>query len=166
MILCYETATPHICTSGCEFRGVKGVQQGDPLGPFLVSLALQLSLKKLLAIIAPPPPTSTHHTSRPATAPHNPDFQLLVFYMDDAVVVGKHEVLRRVVPFLDSDIFKALGLHLSMAKTALWWPTPPCEDERSAYPTSVRQYYGTGTSRLQAPLGAHDFVRQAAAAHV
>lgn len=54
--------------------------------------------------------------------------------MDYGMVVAKHEVLRKVLNFLNSDACQALGIHLSLPKTEVWWSTPPCDHDRGAYP--------------------------------
>ena len=58
---------------GKQLDSCRGVQQGDPLGPLIFSLALQLAVEKVKSRSA-------------AEAPGDPDF--IAFYLDDGTVAG------------------------------------------------------------------------------
>lgn len=98
---------PLIYTCDFHFNSVTGVQQGDPLGPFLFSIALQEPLVRLTEHIA-----EKHQDC--------PKAELLTFYIDDGVLVARHEVLQTVLEFLDSQSVKGYGFHLTVQKCSVW----------------------------------------------
>ena len=146
---CYgPQTTPHLWTPSFSFRSVQGVQQGDPLGPLLFSLALQPILNKVTDAMT----TTTTSTGT------NPSSALVSFYLDDGVLLGTHRNIQKALTILESPTAKTYGLHLTMTKSHLWWPTPPSTADRNAYPSNLPIQTGTGTMVLQAPIGTNDFV--------
>ena len=78
-----------------------GVQQGDPLGTLLFSLAL---LELLDAI------------------PGLEELALQLWYLDDGTLVGPRAVVRRVLEAIMS-LGPRFGLHVNLCKCDLYWPS-------------------------------------------
>jgi len=76
----------------------RGVQQGDPLGPFLFAAGIQTALDAL----------------QPGGALHK-------WYLDDGVFVGSVTEVEGVLTALQH-ILPPLGLELNLRKTTLWGP--------------------------------------------
>eukprot|EP00171_Calliarthron_tuberculosum_P010506 IDg10506t1 len=127
-----NAALPLLWSGQRRWRSATGVQQGDPLGPMLFALAVEALMTDLRAHLA--------QWSEQARTPDDkqPASLLALFYCDDGVFVGKHEVL-----------------------VAVWWPSAPPESARAAYPPEVAQHYGGGTHVLQAPIGDVEYVEEA-----
>ena len=97
---CYR-ASAYIFTMDGEFLcwSKSGVQQGDPLGPLLFSLVLQLLVDQLKLRF--------------------PDLDLNAWYLDDGTIVGTKQTLLLLLPILVEEGAK-LGLHLNREKTIVW----------------------------------------------
>ena len=76
-----------------------GVEQGDPLGPLLFSLVLQVLVDMLKTKF--------------------PDLDLHAWYLDDGTIVGTKETLLLLLPILVEEGAK-LGLNLNREKTIIW----------------------------------------------
>lgn len=77
------------------------------------------------------------------------------------MVVARHDTLQAILVQLTPDKTLSHGLHLRMDKCSVWWPTAPLQQQRDAYPPSLRQNFGSpGTVLLQAPLGTGAFVAE------
>lgn len=84
---CYASDNPHLWLGYMMMRSVTGVLKGDPLGPLLFSITLQNVLKNLCENISVSP-------------------QMQTFFLDDGIIVARHETLRKVLDFLDSQEVK------------------------------------------------------------
>jgi hypothetical protein len=120
-----------------EFRSESGVQQGDPLGPFLFCLALNV----LVSLIKE----------------HCPNLKLNCWYLDDGILIGTHADLKMAVEIIEA-FGPDLGLILSEGKSQLWWPTPN-EAEWLLYPTSISRTRGSGIKLLGSPVGDQVFAQ-------
>lgn len=118
------------------------MQQGDPLGPLLFSLALRELLNDLEVKLK----AWNLELGGERVA-------LRVFYCDDGVFVGHHLILQRVLTYFESSLALSHGFHLRRDKSQVWWPCPPPAEVQSQYPSDVPQKYCSGTRVLQAPVG-------------
>lgn len=84
-----------------NLRSCVGVQQGDPLGPFLFCLVLQILAARV--------------------ADASPGLVLHKWYLDDGVIAGPVSDVLRALSILSLD-GPALGLHLNLAKCELFSP--------------------------------------------
>jgi hypothetical protein len=93
----------------------EGAQQGCPLGSFGFSLVLQILIEKIKA--------------------KYPDIELNVWYLDDGIIIAKHETLQKIVELIKNE-GPVLGLHLSLEKSCVWWPSKN-ETEINKYDTEL-----------------------------
>ncbi len=110
-------------------RSVTGVQQGDLLGPLLFWLGIDAALRDLQATIREL--QNSTHARDTATAKL---LHLLMFYLDDGVVIASHSVLQRVLEFFSSEAAKVFGFHLRLDKCSVCWPSAPSQKDRLPYP--------------------------------
>ena len=181
---CYGAGhEPELWVNKYRFRSVCGVQQGDPLGPLLFSLALQPVLKKLHTKIAewrtelglPPISTTAGATTPPPhSAPttnalladntHNSTTNtspsMLAFYLDDGMIIERHEIIQRALNFLQSGEVVGYGLHLRVDKCWRWWPTQPPRMIAAQYPSMLQVNNTEGHNVLKSPIGAHRYMMQ------
>jgi hypothetical protein len=76
----------------------RGVQQGDPLGPLLFALAIHPLLIRLKS-----------------------KCDLAAAYLDDITLQGSSEQVREAIELVEIE-GPSYGVHLSPAKTVIWWP--------------------------------------------
>jgi hypothetical protein len=107
----------------------RGVQQGDPLGPFLFSLALDALVLDIRR--------------------HHPEL-LMAWYLDDGVVTGPPADLADVLRLIE-ERGPALGLHLNMAKCEVWSKDPDLD--LSSVPPRVIRVEGDGFELLGSSVG-------------
>lgn len=62
---------------------------------------------------------------------------LLGFYLDDGVLVARHEVLAEVLRYLSSPDIREKGIYIKRSGTKVWWPTPPTPEKRFLYAPSA-----------------------------
>ncbi len=100
-------AHSHLYTQGHRLSSQQGVQQGDPLGPFLFALAWQRVVRQL-----------------PSTLGLN------LWYLDDGHLVGSVEALSSALELLVTEGSR-LGIDLNLAKCQMWGPAevPEVVDE-------------------------------------
>ncbi len=110
---CGEGTTPELWVDHLRLRSVCGVQHENTLGPLLFALALQPVLTALCD------KSRTRRTMIPIPASrhaYNKTPSLLVFYLDDGILVGRHEILQHALLFLSSQEAVARGLHFWIKK--------------------------------------------------
>jgi hypothetical protein len=112
-------------------QSCEGVQQGDPLGPFLFSLSLS--------------GLTTEIDKR------CPSLKFNSWFLDDGTVVGKvSEVLRAFNTILE--LGPDLGLSLNPRKCELWWPSLD-SDSLGGFPMAIPRLQGGGTRSGVGPEG-------------
>src|SRR5690606_13003722 len=95
--LCY--GSPSVLQFGSrQVLSTRGVQQGDPLGPFLFCLAIRPVLARIQAEC---------------------DLRANCWYLDDGFVVGRGEEVQKALRIVQSD-GPLRGLHLNTSKSEVW----------------------------------------------
>ncbi len=79
------------------------LRKGDPLGPLLFALALQPIIQELNDKLR------TWQKEMMNNA--NTELLLFVFYLDDVILIGRHELLQKAIEFLGSDKAVSRGLY-------------------------------------------------------
>ncbi|XP_074313962.1 uncharacterized protein LOC141649165 [Silene latifolia] len=105
---CYSTSA-RLYYGEHSLWSCRGVQQGDPLGPFLFALVLHPLVCKIRDSF---------------------DLSLQAWYLDDDTIVRDTLVVGKVLDLIMED-GPRFGLHLNVGKTEVFWPT---EDPRSRLP--------------------------------
>ena len=114
-----------------------GVQQGDPLGPLLFSLALHVLLRRMAR--------ETHSDSSA--------LGLLAAYLDDGVLAGPADVVARAVQVL-CEHGPRMGLHLNPAKCELVLIAGAgCRTDVSLFPQGFQVLNNPDFKFLGAPIG-------------
>jgi hypothetical protein len=112
-----------------------GVQQGDPLGPLLFSLALHQLVRTLLHRV--------------------PGLAINLWYLDDGTLIGPIADV-----FLAYTIIQehgpAIGSVLNRSKCELWWPSRP--DNLDVFPSDVTRVDNAGVDLLGSPIGSAAFM--------
>ena len=155
---CYgPRVQPELWVQNYRIRSVCGVQQGDPLGPLLFSLALQPVLERLRYNIG----IWRNELGLPTRQKADKNEpSLCVFYLDDGLLIDHHEILRKAVEFLNSHPVRQYGLHLRVEKCNIWWPTQPTEQHASKYPPNLQRIKTEGHEVLKSPIGTHRFLTE------
>ena len=148
---CAFLYTPSSHILSCE-----GVQQGDPLGPFLFSLSLMRLIERINS--------------------ECPNLRLNVWYLDDGTLIGSiPEVLRALE--VVSDYGNTKGLVINLQKCELWWPTLdvfslegfPADIPRAGGPGVVfgaDPLISAGVELLGGPIGNAAFAAEYHARHI
>ena len=96
---CYQNASHLLLGAGC-LSSARGVQQGDPLGPAMFSLAIQERIRR----------------ARERTeALHPGELDFVVFFLDDGILGGTVQAVRSFCELLRAEMAEA-GLDLSFSK--------------------------------------------------
>jgi hypothetical protein len=109
---CYG-CSPQLFYRDHEIRSCIGVQQGDPLGPFLFCVVLQVLLRSM--------------------GPHSQNLFLNKWYLDDGVLIGKTRHILGAIHHLRS-AGPPLGLDLNLSKCEVFTPYVDNLDMDFAHP--------------------------------
>jgi len=82
-----------------------------------------------------------------------PNLDLGVWYLDDGTIIGQMDDVYGVFLLLESE-GPALGLHLNVEKTEIWWPNRASSDP---FPAEVVRVDNSGVKLLGAPIGTREF---------
>lgn len=97
---CYSQP-PRLYYNDSTLSSAQGVQQGDPLGPFLFSLTLHPLVKRIA---------------------EECNLDLQARYLDDGTIIGDTLMVSKALNIIKNEGSK-LGLHLNIAKTEIFCPT-------------------------------------------
>jgi hypothetical protein len=121
-----------------QLSSERGVQQGDPLGPFLFALVIQPIIDEVEAEC---------------------DLAINLWYLDDGTLAGHPEEVRKALQIIQERC-AAIDLQLNRRKTTLWWP-------RASYPAEWHDLFPemsfikeSGVRVLGAPVGDTTFARR------
>ena len=84
---------------------------------------------------------------------------MIAFYMDDSIIVAKHDAVLDALEFLQWEQVKAYGFHLRMDKTSVWCTTQHAETTHERYPPTIHHNETEGTHDLSVPIGMHEFMK-------
>ena len=133
---CYSDQ-PYLWFDRHEILSCNGVQQGDPLGPFLFSLVLH----KLIKIIEE----------------KFPNLLFQAWYLDDGTIIGNIETIKSILTIIQ-EIGPSLGMSLNLAKCEIWWPTID-QELWNTLPDTLIKVLEDGIELLGCPLGSTNFSR-------
>ena len=106
--LCYA-AHSLLFIDGEPITSEQGVQQGDPLGPLLYSLAWQRVVRKL-----------------------PPELAINLWYLDDGHLIGPPDILRKALDIIKNE-GQLMGIRLNSAKCCLWGPMAGNQDPKGTH---------------------------------
>ena len=131
---CYQNGSWIFMTDGSHpFDSNSGVQQGDPLGPLLFSLVLQIVIKIIKE--------------------RWPNLEINAWYLDDGTLVGTKEDLLQILTFLKSE-GPNYGLFLNTTKTIVW--SPLHGSDFSSFNSLAEGVTSAGVKTLGAPFGTRE----------
>ena len=133
---CYSSA-PMLFAGDKILFSETGVQQGDPLGPFLFALTIHPLIKKI--------------------AEKFPDITQ-IWFLDDGTLYGPPSILKEIFDLVKSE-GPRYGLTLNDAKCEIWWPNLNLE-LCLRFPPEVIRNDSCGTDLLGAPLGSQEFAEK------
>jgi len=107
-----------------------GVQQGDPLGPFLFSLVLHDI------------PLAINECTR---------LFLNLFYLDDGTMVGKADDVLKALDIIQN-MGEERGLFLNLSKCEIFWPSGIHQSVKDKFPKEIKICEEDGTDLLGAPI--------------
>ena len=132
---CYDAPAVLLCDDTIlPFSSTRGVQQGDPLGPFFFALAILPCLRRLRQELTPD--------------------TLALWYLDDGVVVGPPEQLSLAFGIISESVAKA-GLTVNSTKCEFY-----CANDEILCPSTlggVRRIPAEGFELLGCPIGSDSF---------
>ena len=132
---CYATKPLlFVSQSSTVIESLNGTQQGDPLGPLLFCLAINLLISKF-----------------------SQDFPDLVnlWYMDDGHIGGPTEVIAKIINVI-SQTGPTIGVFLNLEKSKLFWPHPSQHNSHLFPPSLPRT--SDGLVVLGTPIGSEQFI--------
>jgi hypothetical protein len=134
--LIYTSKLKLFLSNGEIILSTGGVQQGDPLGPALFALALNVIVKKI------------------AAEPGCKDLLLNVWFLDDGTLCGPIDAVKKAFEVIISEA-PSIGLELNRSKCCVFWPNADCNILSSQFPgVSVRS---DGIIVLGSPVGDPQF---------
>ena len=136
-VFCYGQESRLMCQGRVlPFGGAQGVQQGDPLGPFLFSIAMRRCCKRLL-------------TDLPSS--------LSVWYLDDGTVVGPEKDVVQAWNIVQEEA-KRVDLKVNVKKCEVWSNDG---SKFSRLPEGVIRCGAEGFDLLGCPVGTPAFCNEA-----
>lgn len=92
--------------------------------------------------------------------------RLQLCYHDDGFIIAKQDSFLKAIDILSSPDAKRAGLHLSIDKCKVWWPTAPSDGVEGRYTSGMKQEYSEGTKILNALVGSSEFMEEYFTNHV